>query len=198
MPNGGSDCCAFCAHNLASQEIGPFELGSSKEVHEQWRARSACVLRRVGVPLPMSTFCANFARCGTEVVPRPLEGPVYAQGHSEPTVTYPRLPWHGEDQPWFWDVAGICSVCGREIEEGIKVTTDGWVYKFCCNSHYMRWWFEQHPDEPLHYRYDQLGDPDSEPTHNPPPAPKRMRPGCAALVVLGVLLIVMLVAAVAT
>ena len=170
MPNGGSDCCAFCGYNLAVQRLGVLPF-SSRRASDLWKAEARvllrCTLRDVSVPSFMHTYCANFTRGragGDPPHARAPKGPAYALGPTEKNVTYPRIPWHHGHEPLFGDFPGQCFICQREIEggRGVAVSAErGATLKFCCSSHYMQWWFQVHPGERLRYRYDQLSVPGS-------------------------------------
>lgn len=162
MPNGGSDCCAHCTHNLATQKYGPFRDSKSDSWRYDWLMDSECGLRHIRVPYTHRTFCANFKSWRFEAEPEPVLGPIFSLGHSEAGVTYPRIPWHGDHQPFLNQITGECAVCSREIVPAVGVVSDkGDLLKFCCNAHYMRWWFSANPSEELPYDYRQLRDPDT-------------------------------------
>jgi hypothetical protein len=158
----GSHCCAFCLHNMATKRFGIYPMGlfTRKSKVTDWISLSACSLRKVRVPFPHDTYCSNWT-FNEANVEAPVDGPIYTTGHVEENVIYPHIPWHGSFQPDFQEIEGTCSVCKRKIEQGVAVASgDGYVFKFCCNSHYMKWWFENHPGEKLLYSYHQLHDPD--------------------------------------
>lgn len=69
MPNGGSDCCGTCWFNRSLRG----QRGSSNFNHE---VPSHCEVRRLDIPDPFSTYCANhpYHRPGRDPIPI---GPVY-------------------------------------------------------------------------------------------------------------------------
>lgn len=161
MPNGGTDCCAHCSHNLATQKYGPYKDSESVSWKHDWLMDSECGLRRIRVPYTHQTFCANFRSWRDQAEKEQILGPIYSQGHSEPGVTYPRIPWHEDNQPHLNQIVGACSVCSRQIVPAVGVISEGDLLKFCCNAHYMRWWYTAHPGEELAYDYGRLRDPDT-------------------------------------
>ena len=172
MPNGGSDCCMNCAYNVAVQKLGRLSFDSgdpnNDEKQKEWRVLSACSLRKIRVNNIMGTFCANCRPAEEEAIHCEIEGPVYASGYHEESWTYPRIPWHGENEVFqvsrelFEGNVPLCDLCDRELEKGLLVmVSDDKAVAFCCNSHYMRWWFERHPDEKVAFDFSRLYDPDA-------------------------------------
>ena len=172
MPNGGSDCCMNCTYNIAVQKLGRFPKGTvlkkKEKEQEEWRALSECSLRKVNVNFTSGTFCANFRRIGEDAIPVPVVEPIYAEGYTEKKWTYPRIPWNGNYEVFLvgrellGDKVAVCNVCERVLENGLIVrVSESDVLAFCCNAHYMRWWFDCHPEEELAYSYHELHDPDA-------------------------------------
>ncbi len=171
MPNGGGDCCRNCAYNVAAQKLGRYPESSffkkKKKQKKDWGELSECSLRKVSIHYFYSTFCANFRRVGEEVIEVPVKGPIYAQGYTEEQWTYPRIPWHGDNEVFLisreviGDKGAVCNVCDRELENGLLVLARKKVgLVFCCNAHYIHWRQETHPGEELAYSYHELRDPD--------------------------------------
>ncbi len=166
MGNGGGDSCRNCAYNVAVQEMGPFPLGtaSSEKSTDEWRSLSRCSLRSVDISYPFSTFCANFRWVGQESESEEALGLIYAEGYTEELWTYPRIPWHGENE--VFKVSNDrssaelkCFVCGRESDKWLLVMDSEGAHVFCCNAHYVNWWRKVHSGEPLAYNYKELRDP---------------------------------------
>lgn len=69
MPNGGSDCCGTCRfNNYIFKSKGHPELETEKSAY--------CIIRKILIPDPLYTYCANHPQHNKEKIEIPL-GPVY-------------------------------------------------------------------------------------------------------------------------
>jgi hypothetical protein len=151
MPNGGLDNCGVCGFNRANEGVWGREDYTSDERLDN----AFCTIRGVPIPNALWTYCAN---CHSkETTPR---GPICMVGlhEAKPGYFYARIPWHGNRQPKL-NVPGKCS-CGRFTEQGIAIETDKSEQHFCCNSHYVKWWHQQHPNDS--YKWDLKEWPEPE------------------------------------
>jgi hypothetical protein len=133
MPNGGPDNCSTCGFNRRNRGI--------------WRNPSPdeqqlpfCEVRGLPVLIDHWTYCQNWHTRTRKPV-----GPVYASGLYE--EGYRRILWHGAIAPEHTG-AGVCSECSEAFDEGIAiVAVEAAARVFCGNTHYLRWWKRQHPQE---------------------------------------------------
>ncbi len=138
MPNGDSDHCGNCWHNRVN-------VGRASTLEER-RGPVFCTVRNVAVQSGWHTYCANhYVNDKTPI------GPMFGcDGEGE------RIPYHGACYPGSCTVAA-CTVCGAASKErmGIKVTDEKpGVLQFCGSLHYVRWWKQMHPGEPLRWDCD--------------------------------------------
>lgn len=133
MPNGGSDNCGECIHNIGkNNNIFPPE--------------AFCKIRQISPQNPFWTYCENFFSEEKEII-----GLVYSKGIYE--EGYTRIPWHHVYEP-SESTDGICAICKKEYQEGLKVEIEGKKIRgFCCNAHYIRWWKQNHKNETLSVEY---------------------------------------------
>ena len=69
MPNGGSDCCGTCWFNLKNK-------GETGHDHAHDPEPDQCVIRKVNIPTPFYTYCANHPRRNLAKLALPI-GPIY-------------------------------------------------------------------------------------------------------------------------
>jgi hypothetical protein len=151
MPNGGIDNCGVCGFNRANDGAwGRADYSSAERL-----ANAFCTIRDVRVPNALWTYCVN-CHSGD----RTPDGPICTVGLSETQASYPRIPWHGAQEPQL-NVRGRC-ICGRFVEAGIAVQTDAGRVHFCCNGHYVRWWHQQHPGESYRWDWKEWPEPEGE------------------------------------
>ncbi len=73
MPNGGSDCCGTCRfNNYIFKDKGHPELEKDMSAY--------CIIRKIQIPDPLYTYCANHPQHNKERIEIPL-GPVYVHSH---------------------------------------------------------------------------------------------------------------------
>ena len=72
MPNGGSDCCGTCWFNRSNGGEPGFANFNSE-------VPSYCEIRRLAIPDPFYTYCANHPHHRPDRDPIPI-GPVYVHG----------------------------------------------------------------------------------------------------------------------
>ena len=138
MPNGGLDNCGVCGFNRANEGV----WGRQDYTADERLDNAYCTIRGVPIENALWTYCLN---CHTRE-PTP-DGPICMVGLNEKArgYLYARIPWHGNWEPKV-NVPGTCR-CGRFTERGIAVETAEGEEHFCCNSHYVKWWHQQHPNE---------------------------------------------------
>jgi hypothetical protein len=153
MPNGGVDNCAHC--RFRSSPDRAWRVGDSLE----------CTIRKVIIPHPAWTYCANIHTRSSIPV-----GPIFIAGLAEigarpigedkmwivapAGATYVRIPCYEDTFPKL-GTSGVCWVCSRTFENGISLSTDQeGVISFCCNKHYVDWWKKNNPDQKLRWEYD--------------------------------------------
>ena len=138
MPNGGSDNCGNCPHNV------PKVAGTA--THEQRRESAFCTVRNVAVHASLWTYCANHY-----VSEKTPIGPMFGS-----VVDHERIPYHGGDRPRSC-VTSACKICGApsKEKEGVQITDErAGVLQFCSGRHYVGWWKQEHPGELLKWDCD--------------------------------------------
>lgn len=141
MPNGGSDHCGNCRHNV------PKVVGAA--TREQRRDSAYCTVRNIAVRASTSTYCANHYTSGKLPI-----GPMFGAFHE-----HERIPYHGTCYPRACTTSA-CKVCSAPSGQGkgVAVTDEELgTLQFCGSRHYVRWWKQAHPGEPL--KWDCDADP---------------------------------------
>ena len=139
MPNGGSDHCGNCRHNRVN-------IGRASTREERLMA-AWCTIREQAIRSSTSTYCANHYREACAPI-----GPLFG------TVDeHQRVPYHGVCYPRPGGGAA-CQVCGKPSgpTEGVEVADERLgTLEFCSARHYVRWWKQAHPGEPLLWDADK-------------------------------------------
>ncbi len=138
MPNGGSDNCRNCRHNV------PKVVGTA--THEQKRESAFCTVRNMAVRDSLWTYCANHY-----VDEKTPIGPMFGA-----VDDYVRVPYHGASYPRRC-VTSACKLCGAPSteKEGVEVSDErSGTLQFCSSRHYVRWWKQVHPGEVLKWDVD--------------------------------------------
>ncbi len=141
MPNGGADNCVCCGFN----EPNEGEWHHPGDGSNPSQAEGSCLIRDgLPTPDPYWTYCVNFHTRSTDP-----SGPVYTSGLYE--TGYSRIPWNGAFEPQT-NVPATCVMCGVPVDKGITVALDRrTVVGACSNAHYVEWWRDVHPGEPLEW-----------------------------------------------
>ena len=138
MPNGGSDHCGNCRHNVPKVD--------GAATREQRRDSAFCTVRNVAVRASTYTYCANhYVEDKTPI------GPMFGSYND-----HERIPYHGVSYPHMC-TALACKLCGAPSKEGggVKVTDEKLgVLQFCGSRHYVKWWKQMHPGEALKWDCD--------------------------------------------
>ena len=139
MPNGGSDNCRTCG--FYSSNKGDWNAHDRND-----SIKGNCTIREIAIDDPAYTYCQNRDTRAEEAT-----GPLFTNGV---VFIYTRIPWYKKQMPEIF-VQGICSVCGKEFEKGIRIRLDkDNCVEFCNDKHYVEWWQKQFPGEELYYQYD--------------------------------------------
>ena len=144
MPNGGSDHCGNCRHNVPKVD--------GVATYAQRRDSAFCTVRNVSVRTVAGSgtvYCANHYLDDKTSV-----GPMFQSwGDHE------RIPYHGYgvNNP-HGCTTSACALCGapsKQEERGVEVVDEKLgVLQFCGTRHYVRWWKQVHPGVSLKWDVD--------------------------------------------